>query len=77
MLDEEGNEIKIRGKKNLKPYFNDNLPLWRKLYDSVYEKIGEKNDPNIIAFMKLLDLNKDSANAFDELNLNDSNIGEM
>ena len=75
MLDEEGNEVKIRGKKNVKPYFKEHLDLWRKLYDAVYAKISEKNDPNIIAFMKLLDMGHQDS--FEELNLNDANIGEM
>ena len=57
MLDDEGNPIKIRGKKNIKPYFEEHIELWRKLYDKVYEKISQKNDPNIIAFEKMLNIN--------------------
>lgn len=75
MLDSEGNEVKVRGKKNLKPFFEEHIETWRKLYDNVYEKISEKNDPNIIAFMKLLDMGHQDS--FDELNLNDANIGDM
>ena len=57
MLDEDGNEIKIRGKKNLKPYFEKNLDLWHKLYDQVYDKLTQKEDPNIVAFEKMLNVN--------------------
>ena len=37
-LDSEGNEIKIRGKKNLKPYFKEHIDAYRKLYDKVYSE---------------------------------------
>lgn len=57
MLDEEGKEIKIRGKKNVKPYFEENLWLWDKLYKKVYEMLSKRDDPNIVAFEKMLNLN--------------------
>lgn len=56
-IDETGNPIKIRGKKNLKPYFEEHLDLWHKIYDRVYEKLSQKDDPNIVAFEKMLDIN--------------------
>lgn len=55
-LDSEGNEIKIRGKKNLVPYFEEHLDTWRKLYDKVYDKLQVKDDPNIVAFEKMLNI---------------------
>lgn len=68
LLDENGNEIKIRGKRNLKPYFEEHLDQWRKLYDKVYEKLEQKEDPNIVAFEKML--NVDIASSFNvDLNL--------
>ena len=57
LLDEEGKEIKIRGKKNIKPYFEEHLDLWHKVYDKVYEKLSQKDDPNIVAFEKMLNIN--------------------
>lgn len=57
LMDEDGKEIKIRGKKNVKPYFEENLWLWDKLYKKVYEMLSKKDDPNIIAFEKMLNLN--------------------
>lgn len=54
MLDENGAEIKIRGKKNVKPYFQDHPEQWKKLYDAVYEKISQKDDPNILSFEAML-----------------------
>ncbi len=57
MLNSEGKELKIVGRKNLKPYFENNLPLYRKIYDKVYEYIGRKEDPNIVSFEKMLNIN--------------------
>lgn len=60
MLDSEGNEIKIRGKKNLKPYFEEHMDIWKALYDKVYDKLKIKDDPYIKSFEELLsiDLNE-------------------
>lgn len=66
--DENGNELKIRGKKNLRPYFENNLSLYKKLYSSVYEKLSQKEDPNIIAFEKMFGINIQ-----DEFNVNLAN----
>lgn len=57
ILDADGNEVKIRGKKNIKPYLLEHKDLWKLLYDKVYEKLSEKESPNIIAFEKMLDVN--------------------
>lgn len=57
LTDENGNELKIRGKKNLKPYFEERPQLWKKLYDAVYDKLGVKDDPNIKSFEELLNIN--------------------
>lgn len=54
MRDEAGNEIKIRGKKNLKPYFEEHKDIWKRLYDKVYDEISKKEDPHIIAFEQML-----------------------
>ena len=56
LKDEKGEELKIKGKKNLKPYFLEHLDLWRKLYDKSYEMFSKKNDPNIVAFEKMLNI---------------------
>lgn len=56
-LDEEGKEIKIRGKNNIKTYFNEHPREWKKLYDNVYKKISQKEDPYIHAFQKMLNSN--------------------
>lgn len=57
MLDDEGNEVKIRGKKNLKPYFEEHPLLWKKLYDKVYEMLSITDDPSIKSFEELLNIN--------------------
>ena len=56
-LDSEGNEIKIRGKNNVYTYFEQHPVEWKKLYEKVYEKIKQKEDPNIIAFQNMLNTN--------------------
>lgn len=71
MCDDEGKEIKIRGKKNVKPYFEQHPELWRKLYDKVYEKLSEKENPNIIAFEKMLNINIDETFNISEEEYND------
>lgn len=58
LLDEEGNEIKIRGKKNVKPYLKEHPDLWRRLYDKIYEVIGNTNDPNVTMFEAMMNYNK-------------------
>ena len=57
LLDNAGNEIKIRGKKNLKPYFEQHPQLWKQLYDKVYEKISVKDDYSVKSFEELLNVN--------------------
>ena len=56
MTDSEGNEIKIRGKKNLITYFRENPTEWRMLYDKVYEKLKQKEDPFIKSFEEMLNV---------------------
>ena len=77
ILDEEGKEIKVRGKKNVKPFLEERPELFRKIYDAVYEKISAKNDPNIIAFERLMNADVIEHNAFEELDLNNKGLGEM
>jgi recombination protein RecA len=52
--DENGEEIKIHGMKNLKPFFEEHLELWKNLYDAVYEKLSKKDDPNVKLFEEML-----------------------
>ena len=59
LVDESGAEIKIKGKKNLKPYFEGHPELWKSLYDKVYEKISEKDNTTIKSFEELLNINVD------------------
>ena len=57
MKDFEGNDIKIRGKKNLTTYFREHPEQWKRLYDMCYEKLTIKEDPYIKSFEELLDIN--------------------
>ena len=54
MIDSDGKDIKIRGKKNLKSYFEEHPNMWHKLYDMVYEKLRIKDDPYIKSFESML-----------------------
>ena len=56
MLDSKGNEIKIRGKKNVVQYFKDNLVEAKKLYEILYDKISIKSDPFVKSFESLLNI---------------------
>ena len=58
LLDESGNEVKIRGKKNVKPFLKEHPDLWRKLYDKIYDIIGNTNDPNMTMYDAMLNYNK-------------------
>ena len=57
LLDDEGEPVKIRGKKNIKPYLEEHLDIWHKLYNKVYDKLSQKNDHNIVSFEKMLGIN--------------------
>lgn len=54
LTDAEGNELKIRGKKNIKPYFKNNPQLFKNLYNKCYEILSKKEDTNVVAFEKLM-----------------------
>lgn len=54
LQDENEEEIKIRGKKNVKPYFEEHLDQYHKLYNKVYELLSRKEDPNIKSFESML-----------------------
>ena len=54
VCDKEGNPIKIRGRKNLKPYFEENLKEWKVLYNKIYEKLTQKEDDYMKTFNKML-----------------------
>lgn len=70
MLDSEGKPVKIRGRKNLKPYFEEHKDLWKKLYDKCYEKLSQKEDPNIVAFEEMLNIDLSEKLGIDITNTN-------
>lgn len=54
LVDENGAELKIRGKKNIKPYFKEHLEIFRRLYDRVYEEISKVGDTSLVTFESLM-----------------------
>lgn len=76
-LDSDGNELKIRGKKNVRAYFEEHKDEWKALYDDVYEKIKIKESPYIKSFEDLL--NSDTERIFGEDVMNSiiNNNGEI
>lgn len=57
LLVAENNEIvKIRGKKNVKPFLEEHPKLWKALYDKIYETISITDDPNIKSFEEILNI---------------------
>lgn len=55
--DANGEPIKIRGKKNVATYFKEHMDDWKVLYDKLYDKLCQKEDPYIKSFEELLGLN--------------------
>ena len=47
---------KIRGKGNIKPFFEEHLDVWRKTYDKVYELLSIKDSPNAVSYEKMLNI---------------------
>lgn len=67
--DSDGNEIKIRGRKNVTTYFMEHIDEWHKLYDKVYELIKVKDSPYIKSFEQMINQSTESAFGF-EINEN-------
>ena len=65
MKDENGKDIKIRGKKNLVDYFRNNLNIWKKIYDLCEDKLKQKDDPFIKSFEEMLNINLEEKLGFD------------
>lgn len=69
ILDSEGNPVKIRGKKNVAEYLRNNVDVWRDIYDKCYDKLKQKDDPNIIAFERMLNVD-----IYEKLGISDKNV---
>lgn len=57
LVDDNGKEIKIRGRKNLTDFFRQDLKTWKKVYDLCEEKLKQKDDPFIKSFEEMLNIN--------------------
>jgi len=56
LKDAEGKELKIRGKKNLRPYFEEHLDQWKIMYDKVEQMLKQKDNPLIKSFEEMLQI---------------------
>ena len=54
VCDADGNEIKIRGKKNVKPYLLEHKDFWKRLDKKIYEISAKKDDPTVKSFEEML-----------------------
>lgn len=54
LVDQEGKEVKIRGKKNIAPYFAEHPQIFKKLYDKVYEMLERRDSSYFDTFSKLI-----------------------
>lgn len=56
LVDENNEPVKIRGKKNVKPFLEEHPKLWKALYDKIYETISITDDPTIKSFEEILNI---------------------
>lgn len=56
VCDSSGNEVKVRGKKNVKPYLLEHKDFWKRLYNKVYEISAKKDDPTVKSFEEMLNI---------------------
>ena len=66
VCDADGNEVKIRGKKNVKPYLMEHKDFWKKLYNKVYEISAKKDDPTVKSFEEMLNIDVEKELESDE-----------
>lgn len=64
--DSDGNPIKIRGRKNLLTYFREHIKESKDLYDKLYKRISEREDPFIKSFEELLNVDINEKLGIDE-----------
>ena len=55
LLDNEGDELRIKGRKNIRPYLEERLDIYKSLYKKIYDQFTKKDDPYVIAFNKMLE----------------------
>ena len=47
---------KIHGEGNIKPFFEQHLDVWRRVYDKVYAMLSNKENHNDVSFEKMLNI---------------------
>lgn len=56
IISDNGEEVKIRGKKNVKPYLLLHPAFTKRLYAKVYELLAKKDVPNVVSFEQMLNI---------------------
>lgn len=54
LVDADGYELKVRGRRNLKPWFKEHLDIFKQLYKKVYEEISKTDTSSLITFEQLM-----------------------
>lgn len=54
LLDKDGKEIKVRGKKNISTYFTEHPDTFKKLYNKVYEMLEKRDSSYFDTLSKLI-----------------------
>lgn len=72
LLDAEGKEIKIRGKKNLITYLDTHTDIFKTIYNKVYEMLRQKENPYIEALSKFLFMSENEMK--EKFNVNDADL---
>ena len=74
ICDENGEPVKIRGKRNVGIYFKDHKDVWKKVYDKCYEKLSKKEEDNIVSFEQMLNIDLNDKLGID---IEESNLEEL
>lgn len=54
LVDADGYELKVRGRRNLKPWFKEHIDIFKQLYKKVYEEISKTDTSGLITFEQLM-----------------------
>lgn len=76
IVDSNGEPVKIRGKKNVKPYLIEHPEFCKRLYNKIYEISSKKDDPTIRSFEEMLNIDVSNEVPQEEGMVNESTENE-